>query len=428
MKAKYYPQCSILEAPLGASPSFSWRSIWNARALLLEGLRWRVGNGDQIGICTDKWVPQLFSFKICSPPSYLGVEAKEHFTVRSAYHLEMGLRSRAEHASSSTGGTDRVGFWKTFCNMRIPTKIKVFDWKLCLEILSVRAKLQARKILTNADCSLCLHAPESIHHCFFDCPFAKKVWACSCIAQVAHRQRGGSLFDWNLEFLSSVDCAIKELFWVLCWCIWTNRNQVVFQNTAQSEREIAWFASDYYQEVCAVQTCVWVSPHANMPTRWFPPAEGLFKANFDGACSAADEFIGVGVVVRDHQGAVIAALSAKRASAMDVDCMEAFAALAAIQFALDLGLHHIIFEGDSLTIVRAFHSVSKSLATFGHFVEQAKSLLPRFHSWAVQHVKREGNSVAHCLVRMAFAMEDFSIWMEDVPLSLHSLVRREASL
>ncbi|XP_028113864.1 uncharacterized protein LOC114311894 [Camellia sinensis] len=38
MKAKYYPHGSILDAPVGASPSFSWRSIWNAWSLLLEGL------------------------------------------------------------------------------------------------------------------------------------------------------------------------------------------------------------------------------------------------------------------------------------------------------------------------------------------------------------------------------------------------------
>ncbi|XP_028117729.1 uncharacterized protein LOC114315309 [Camellia sinensis] len=76
LKAKYYPQCSILDAPLGASPSFSWRSIWNARSLLLEGLRWRVGNGAQIRIWQDKWVPRPFSFKICTPPSHLDVNAK----------------------------------------------------------------------------------------------------------------------------------------------------------------------------------------------------------------------------------------------------------------------------------------------------------------------------------------------------------------
>ncbi|XP_028106069.1 fasciclin-like arabinogalactan protein 4 [Camellia sinensis] len=59
---------------------------------------------------------------------------------------------------------------------------------------------------------------------------------------------------------------------------------------------------------------------------------------------------------------------------MDMECIEAFAALAAIQFALDLRLHHIILEGDSVLIIRALQSSSESLASFGHFVEQAKSV------------------------------------------------------
>ncbi|XP_028125408.1 uncharacterized protein LOC114322333 [Camellia sinensis] len=183
----------------------------------------------------------------------------------------------------------------------------------------------------------------------------------------------------------------------MCWCIWTHRNQVVLNNKAQSEVELARYAYEYYQEVCAVQCRVRVSQHVHMPIHWIPPESGLFQANFDGACSVVEGLIGVGVVVRDHKGAVIAAMSAKRASTMDVDCIEAFAALAAIQFALDLGLHHIIIEGDLLMIVRAFLSSLKSLASFGNFVEQAKSLLARFHSWDIQHVKREGNSVVHCL-------------------------------
>jgi hypothetical protein len=45
LKAKYFPQFSFLEAQLGFKPSYAWRSIFNARELLVEGLQWRVGDG-----------------------------------------------------------------------------------------------------------------------------------------------------------------------------------------------------------------------------------------------------------------------------------------------------------------------------------------------------------------------------------------------
>ncbi|XP_028114804.1 uncharacterized protein LOC114312721 [Camellia sinensis] len=152
-----------------------------------------------------------------------------------------------------------------------------------------------------------------------------------------------------------------------------------------------------------------------------------FWKNFWNMRLPVEGLISAGVVVRDHKGAVIAAMSVKRASEMDVDFIVAFAVLATIQFVLDMGLHHIILEGDSLVIVRALQSSWAFMASFGHFVEQAKSLLARFRSWGVKHVKREGNSVAYCLARMAIAMEGFSVCIEGVPLSLRSLVKREAS-
>jgi hypothetical protein len=44
LKAKYHPDYSILEAPMGKNPSFAWRSIHNAIGLIQEGLIWRIGN------------------------------------------------------------------------------------------------------------------------------------------------------------------------------------------------------------------------------------------------------------------------------------------------------------------------------------------------------------------------------------------------
>ena len=38
MKAKYYPDCSVLEAPLGKKPSFAWRSIQGTCNVVREGL------------------------------------------------------------------------------------------------------------------------------------------------------------------------------------------------------------------------------------------------------------------------------------------------------------------------------------------------------------------------------------------------------
>jgi hypothetical protein len=70
-KAKYFPNCSILEAGLGSKPSFAWRSIQGAGELVKEGLIWRIGDGASVRIWGEKWIPLPQTFKIQSPPTSL---------------------------------------------------------------------------------------------------------------------------------------------------------------------------------------------------------------------------------------------------------------------------------------------------------------------------------------------------------------------
>ncbi|XP_021731032.1 uncharacterized protein LOC110697934 [Chenopodium quinoa] len=59
LKARYFKHSSFLEARRGFNPSYTWRSIWGAKALLEEGLQWRIGNGHSVKVWTDNWVPGI---------------------------------------------------------------------------------------------------------------------------------------------------------------------------------------------------------------------------------------------------------------------------------------------------------------------------------------------------------------------------------
>ncbi|KAA3485540.1 reverse transcriptase [Gossypium australe] len=50
LKACYFPFTDILTAKVGSYPSFTWRSIYNARELIEEGVLWRIGKGDRVNI------------------------------------------------------------------------------------------------------------------------------------------------------------------------------------------------------------------------------------------------------------------------------------------------------------------------------------------------------------------------------------------
>jgi hypothetical protein len=53
LKAKYFPECSILEASPRPGISYSWISILKGVALLKEGLVWRVGDDTNISAWKD---------------------------------------------------------------------------------------------------------------------------------------------------------------------------------------------------------------------------------------------------------------------------------------------------------------------------------------------------------------------------------------
>jgi hypothetical protein len=57
LKAKYFPNGSILQCEVREGISYTWRSILKGVDLLKEGIIWRIGNGESVNIWTDPWIP-----------------------------------------------------------------------------------------------------------------------------------------------------------------------------------------------------------------------------------------------------------------------------------------------------------------------------------------------------------------------------------
>lgn len=158
---------------LEKNPSFAWRSILAAQALVKKGRRWQVGNGHGIMIWKDKWLPCPSTYEIVSPVSSLpgnsqvatliddvngawktdlvwqvflpheadiicGIALSTNllddkqvwasttnglFSVRSAYKLAMEMSLGAPVGDVSDGSHLRK-FWKYLWSCNIPYKIR----------------------------------------------------------------------------------------------------------------------------------------------------------------------------------------------------------------------------------------------------------------------------------------------------------------
>ena len=59
---RYFPSCSFMEAELGYKSSYVWRSLLAARDVIIEGTRWRVGNGTKIEVSSSRQLSHRLVF------------------------------------------------------------------------------------------------------------------------------------------------------------------------------------------------------------------------------------------------------------------------------------------------------------------------------------------------------------------------------
>ena len=67
LQAKYYPHGDILKAGPKSGSSFTWKSIVAGLTTFKRGYIWRVGNGNNIRIFSDPWIPASPDRRIITP-------------------------------------------------------------------------------------------------------------------------------------------------------------------------------------------------------------------------------------------------------------------------------------------------------------------------------------------------------------------------
>ena len=159
--------------------------------------------------------------------------------------------------------------------------------------------------------------------------------------------------------------------------------------------------------------------------KWCPPPAGFYKANWDAATSGDQNRTGVGVLIRDERGLVIAVLSKTIFAKLDPQIAKATAPLQAVELCRDIGVQDIFLEGDALTIVKAIASRTPTWYSFGQIVDDIRVVLGSRISWQVGHIKRGANGAVHELAKEAIRRDNDNIWMEEYPHCISQIVVSE---
>ncbi|KAK9989090.1 hypothetical protein SO802_029329 [Lithocarpus litseifolius] len=150
------------------------------------------------------------------------------------------------------------------------------------------------------------------------------------------------------------------------------------------------------------------------------PKPPWYKINTDGAIFAQQQAIGVGVVVRDHKGRVMAVLSNLLHFPLGPLEAKAKSLEEAVEFAWDVGIRDAHFECNSLLLSDAVQGASIPPVAISNIVSGIYHKLQAFKSVLMSHVRQEGKKPADILAQYAKGIVSYIIWVEKDPNIIES--------
>ncbi|XP_060960159.1 uncharacterized protein LOC133030999 [Cannabis sativa] len=261
-------------------------------------------------------------------------------------------------------------------------KVKNLVWRASRECLPTLKQLRIRRVDVQALCPICRDAYESIEHALLLCTQPKLVWDRVGIGTAIAATGASSFLDWCIQSFATADADKRKLLPVLCWAIWSARNDFVWQQKTTTAATILNTATGFLDQWSKAQNTLietsWSSYTIHDGAeQWVVPSENKIKVNVDAALFNSSNKYGCGFVARDHY-----------------------------------------VETDCLTVVQALRSSMDMISSFGQVILECKKLLSDLKTVSVLFVKRLANMVAHNCARASILYPGCIFDMESVPFDL----------
>lgn len=471
IKAKYYPRCSLMEAKMGHNSSMVWQSIIWGRDVLKMGLRWRVGSGNTIRAFRDPWLPRPVSFQPITRCSESNIDLKvadlicaghwdmdmlkQHFLVidhetilsiplgntisddvlvwhydkKGCYSVKSGYKLLTDaKIVSSSSSVDKISAWWSFLwALKIPNKVRVFIWRAFNEILPTSLNLSRRGISCSGLCSTCRDEIDSTFHALLSCSAAEEVWRNSIFQPVLSRFSQNGVADLLYFLKSELPRNDFELWCITAWFVWHNRNTRAHGGVAKNFSTLLEDASTWWYEYDRLSTSLeLVHPYCKVSRNigWKPPAVDRLKLNVDAAVTSGLGFIGIGGVVRNSKGWVVAAIARQISGFFDPFLAECIALRECLQFCCDSNVFPDFVETDSTRVIEAIRDRSLS-SVEGPIISDVFHLFSLLGNVGVSFIPREGNLAAHSLASYGFNVCSNSSWFDTVPACISDIVMED---
>ena len=279
-----------------------------------------------------------------------------------------------ESESLSNVERERKG-WNDLWKIKVPSKLKVFAWRLSQHSLPTGDVLQHRNMATTDVCAVC-GAPDSWRHALLDCAVSRCTWALSNEELVQHMS---SNQDPNAKrWLHSMVEVLKEdeatVLIVTLWAIWSSRIKAIHEAIFQTPHATHAFIKRFIADLDQIRV---IKPAPNIVTRVqqaaprpsAPPAN-YAKIHVDAAVRT-DRGGSAAAICRNTQGASLDSSALVIVGVCDPATLEAIACREAIALAQDFGLQQFIVSLDCKQVIE---DISKeSQGPYGAIVAEINS-------------------------------------------------------
>ena len=167
------------------------------------------------------------------------------------------------------------------------------------------------------------------------------------------------------------------MFITICWFIWNQRNKIRVKDIVAPLEKTSDLAQQYLMEFQQLRSKP-VTKKLPKKVIWKPPDAGLLKTNFDGAVFEDLGAAGIGIVVHNSSGEVLATLSEIIPLPSSIVALEIIAARRIVLFLHELDLHGSILEGDSKSSMLAIKNQCFHHPLVGHLIKDIMSSVSSF--------------------------------------------------
>ena len=265
-----------------------------------------------------------------------------------------------EGRSGASNNSRQEEDWTTLWRFSVPSKVKIFSWRLARHSLPTTDVLKKRNMSTVDACPLC-GREDSWRHALISCTMARCIWALSDSEVVQrmgdNQEPGAKNFLFNMQESLSHDQFTTMV--VTLWSISYTRRKAVYEAIFQSPSQTNSLINSYLMDLRGLHKSATSrvpdassGPRVAEVQRWLPPMGDKAKINVDGAVGRHGHCGVAAAICRDSTGLYLGSSLVVYAGITDPTLLEAFACREALALAEDLGIQMMHVASDCEEVVK----------------------------------------------------------------------------